>query len=128
MGIKREILSNENRQTDIRLRIQIGATGAITAFNEGLIHMVSTVVRTSAGKITVTLDRPWARLLGVSHGIEFPGATTPTDGLISVDGTNVSVTGVAIIWTALAAAPTTAADVASGTYIDVTFHVSDSSV
>lgn len=125
MAIGREILGHENRAKLIALQIDVGATGAVSAIRG---KGVSSVVRNSAGKYTITLDRGYKRVLGVGRiGMTGAGAPGPVDGTGSVDTTNAG-TGSVILYTALTAAPTTAADVASGTTINLVLLVSDSDV
>jgi hypothetical protein len=124
--ITREIQGTANRQKLIDMRIPIGAAGAVgTVVGKGIVS----VTRNSAGKLTVVLDKGWATFLGMSWGLSGVGAPGPVDGRLSVDVSNLNAaTPSVIIYTALTAAPTTAADVASGTTLNVQLHVSDSDV
>ena len=128
MAVGREILSYENRAKLIALQIDVGATGAVSAIRG---RGVTSVTRNSAGKYTIVLDKPFKRVLAVPKvGMTGAGAPGPVDGVGSVDTTNVGAqpTASVILYTALTAAPTAAADVANGTTINLVMHVSDSDV
>lgn len=125
MAIGREVLGLENRQKVINCRIVMGASSAISSFSG---RGVSNVTKNASGDLIITLEKAWNRLLSYEVGKSESGAAAPLDGVFGLDDQHVNDTGVLHLYTGLAAAPTTKADLATGTILNVTLYVSDSDV
>lgn len=125
-AIDRLILGNENRQKEMRCAFTVDASSVPTM----VVGVKSgfTIAKVSAGKWTLTMDRGYSRYLGTNASVNLPGASAPADGKITVDSTNATSTGVLTLYAALAAAPTTAANLANGSRVDLIIGVSESDI
>lgn len=126
MAIGREVLGYENRAKLITARITGGGAAPVLASKTS--KGVKSVARSATGKLLVTLERPYKRVLHVSATVVLTsGLVTTIADLAQVDATNISSAGTLIVYTS-AATIGTLADLASTREIHVKLLVSDSDV
>lgn len=120
----RLIEGGQNGQKNIPLKFSIAASSVPTL----ILGTGVTVTKLATGKIAVDLDRAYPRVFAVNVSKGKSGAAAPVDAQLTWDDALVPTTGRLVIWTALGAAPGTAADVAAATLVSVEIVVSISDV
>jgi len=123
MAIKRDVMGVFTRSKQFPLIVKIGALGAVSLANACGGVSVSKV---ATGEIKVQLDQAYPRLLACDVKILIPSAGAPSAPDVAVvDPANITADGSLLIWTALNAAPTVAANLASGAQISLIITVSE---